>query len=186
MFEEMDKDLRTVEEEKINKDFFKTDEFQTILFLALQQLQTTHDAEKLKALADGLAKGALVEFSTETRKELFFRILRDMAPDELKVLKYLAPKKPGVPNAPYFRPQLNDEDLERLGVLQRLEAKGLVSMSLKSEMKISAPRYANQWTPSDAEREIKKALETPPSRYFSISDLGVAFLRFFSEFTEHK
>ena len=183
MFERTDEDLRAVEEEKIDKGFFETDEFQTLLFLALQQLQTTYDAEKLKALADGLAKGALREFSAESRKELFFRILRDMAPDELQMLKGLVPR-PDLRNAPVdFWPVINEPHGEKLGVLQRLESKALVTMSLSSEMKLSGPRYGGQWSVSEAERAVKEALETPPSRHFRMSKLGLGFLTFFGEFS---
>jgi len=63
--------------------FFEGDEFVTLLTLMLEQIQTTHDRKKLKMLATGLANSANAEFTAEGRKELFFRIIRDLAPHDL-------------------------------------------------------------------------------------------------------
>lgn len=182
LFERMDRDLRAVEEEKINREFFKTEEFQTVVFLALQQLQTTHDPAKLHALADSLANSALVKFSAESRKELFFRIFRDLAPEDFQTLQKLMPQASLLKANHNCWPEIDEPSGDSLANLQRLEAQGLVNVSLQSEMKLSSPRYGITWTPSDAERAIRKAFETPPSRHFRISELGLEFLTFFAEF----
>lgn len=177
VFEQVNNDLRSVEEEKVDKQFFKTEEFQTIIFILTQQLQTTHDKAKLKALSDGLARGCLREFSSDSRKELFFRILRDMAPSEFQMLKNLSPttEQPG-------GTVIQEPEGEDLAVLQRLEAHGLVRVSMRSNMRLSEPRYGLEWDIAEAKRALREAFETPPSRHFQISGFGFAFLGFFAEF----
>lgn len=139
IFVRFDDDLRRCEQQKIDKHFLKTEEFQTLVFLVIQQVQTTYDKGKLKALSDGLARGRLRDFSGDSRKELFFRILRDMAPNEFQILKNLSPtpERGGGPVIP-------DPDGEDLAILQRLEAHGLVRVSMRSNMKLSGPRYGRE------------------------------------------
>ena len=181
VFRAMKERLEAVEESKIDKGFFESEEFQTLLRLSLEQLQTTHDTTKLQAIADGLANGGLLEFSAESRKELFFRILRDLAPNDFQMLKRLVPKAEERRAPTDFWPAIHEPHDETLAVLKRLEAHALVSVSLKSEMKVSGPRFGGGWTPSEAEWAIKKALERSPSRHFKISKLGLEFLSFFGQ-----
>src|SRR6266853_84784 len=79
VFEAVKDRLDRTDESKIDKEFMKSDEFMTILLLAIEQLQTTHDKEKKTMLANALANSGLVEFSSDSRKELFMRIIRDLA-----------------------------------------------------------------------------------------------------------
>lgn len=51
----MKEEIESVEEQAIHKEFFESEEFQTLLALTIAQLQTTHDREKLKMLGKGLA-----------------------------------------------------------------------------------------------------------------------------------
>jgi len=91
LFQAFKDELRAIDRNKIDGTFFETDEFVTLLAIALEQVRTTHDRAKLKILAAGLANSAKCQFSTEARKELFLRILRDLAPEHLSLLKSLAP-----------------------------------------------------------------------------------------------
>src|SRR5947199_9802165 len=59
VFTEMKEELSRLGEDAINRDFFETEEFQTLLALAMEQLQTTHDREKLKMLARALAHSGI-------------------------------------------------------------------------------------------------------------------------------
>src|SRR5690349_2048903 len=45
VFETMKEELDGIKEEAINKQFFETEEFQTLLALIIEQVQTTHDRE---------------------------------------------------------------------------------------------------------------------------------------------
>ena len=56
IFEAVKERLEVIEEEKIDKSFFQTEEFMTLFALTIEQLQTTHDREKLLMLANGLAQ----------------------------------------------------------------------------------------------------------------------------------
>jgi hypothetical protein len=55
MFEHFSNRLRELGEENINREWFKSEEFQTLLFEALRQLHVTHDREKIEML--GVALG---------------------------------------------------------------------------------------------------------------------------------
>jgi len=68
--------LRELGEEKIDREWFTSEEFQTLLFDALRQLQVTHDSAKLKMLGVGLANSGADRFKEEERKDLFIRFVR--------------------------------------------------------------------------------------------------------------
>jgi hypothetical protein len=170
--------LESVAEEKVDKEFFESDEFVTLLILALEQIQTTHDREKLRMLATGLANAGLADFNQESRKELFLRILRDLAPEHIKMLESLRPIKwMGREDAlpAYDRPPEH-----HLPILQSLVAHGLIREHLIS---IKVPN--KNWTQLNANQlvsELQKLFQTPPSRGFVLTKFGGDFLKFFSEF----
>lgn len=68
--------LRDLGEEKIDREWFKTEEFQTLLFEALRQLQVMRDSAKLRMLGVGLANSGADNFKEEERKDLFIRFVR--------------------------------------------------------------------------------------------------------------
>lgn len=181
MFQAMKERLEQLDETKVNTVFFESEEFQTLLALALQQLQTAHDKTKLQMLACGLANSGAMEFSTDTRKELFIRILRDLSPNHIAMLRALLPSERYRDASPDFWPAVHNPKGEELAVVQNLTANGLVEEFLKSETKLSMPRFGSQWTVSDAERVINKALQTPPSRHFRISKFGFDFLNYLGQ-----
>jgi len=51
----------------------------TIIVLAVEQLQTTHDKQKLEMLANAVANSGTTAFSRDFRKELFLRIFHSLA-----------------------------------------------------------------------------------------------------------
>jgi hypothetical protein len=182
VFRVMKDRLETLDESRVDKSYFQSEEFQTLLRLTLSQIQTTHDAEKLRALADGLANSGLTEFSAESRKELFFRILRDLSPDDFRMLKNLVPKPERRELPADFWPTEHAPHDDALAVLQRLEAQALVNMSLKSERRISGLfADAHPLSKSDVEKAIKEALQKPPSRHYRISMFGLEFLNYFGQ-----
>jgi hypothetical protein len=180
MFEAMAEHLKNVDADKIDKDFFDSEEFQTLLALALQQLETTHDKAKLEMLARGLANSGTVQFSSDVRKELYTRILRDLSPNHIKVLRKLLPSPN--PVYPRVRPTISQPSGEDLAILQNLTANGLVKDFLKPVGKLSGPPLGG-WSISGAERAVNKALSESPSRYFEISDFGLDFLTYFGQST---
>jgi hypothetical protein len=66
--------------------YYGSEEFQTLLFLVLQQLITTHDREKLRFLADALANSGTTPFQGED-KELFLRLIRDLSIHDISALR---------------------------------------------------------------------------------------------------
>ncbi len=69
-----------------DESYFGSEEFQTLLFLVLQQLITTHDRKKLRLLADALANSGTASFQGEENKELFIRLIRDLSVHDISAL----------------------------------------------------------------------------------------------------
>jgi len=204
VYERMDEMFRTwgrrlgeVEEEKINRDWFKTEQFQTLLFEALHQLHATHDREKIAMLGTALANSGLKEFEAEERKELFVRLVRELAPQHVSALLKLLPRPARIPDP--LPPGLSRQSFESavwrgrpsvsasgdgLMIFQMLASNGLVEERLHPVVK--EPSVSSFATVDDAKRAVKdllQSLRTPPRRTFSLSELGRDFLRFVGQRT---
>jgi hypothetical protein len=166
---EMDGQLRNIDQNKVSKEYFQSEEFQTLLTLTIEQLGTTHDKEKQRMLASALANSVVVDFSGETRKELFLRILRDLAPEHVQVLRHLTVSS------------ISEPDPEELAILQPLVANGLVNPSFRSNARFPEPRFGNEWSKSEAERAIKQYVRDVLGRTYTIAGFGVDFMNFLSE-----
>ncbi len=164
--------LEQTEDSKVDRAFFESDEFLTLFTLTLEQIQTTHDKNKLNMLATGLANSAHIDFVSESRKELLLRILRDLAPEHVSMLQEMKPVE-------HFGKRVGrviDSPVGgRLAVLQHLAAQGLVTERLEME----TPPNVNLSDPERAYRIIRQYLEIPPAKTYVISDFGVQFLNFF-------
>jgi hypothetical protein len=125
MRDEMDARLREVDETRVNKDWYKSEEFQTMLFEATRQATATADRQKIAMLGNALANGGITDFGPEERKELFLQLIRDLTPQHIAMLRRLAPA-PGTA----WKPEIEGKD-EDLLVLQMLHASGLVTETLK-------------------------------------------------------
>ena len=68
-------------------DFYGSEEFQTLLALAQEQLWTTHDKKKLKMLAAALTNSGTEQFRNDD-KELMLRALRAVSPNDLETLNH--------------------------------------------------------------------------------------------------
>jgi hypothetical protein len=163
--------LEQTEDSKVDRAFFESDEFLTLFTLTLEQIQTTHDKNKLNMLATGLANSAHVDFASESRKELLLRILRDLAPEHVSMLQEMKPVEHlGKQVGRVIDSPVGDD----LAVLQHLAAQGLVTERLEME---PFPNM-NPSHPS-AFGTIRQLLEIPPAKTYVISDFGVQFLNFF-------
>ena len=172
VFEALKERLGQVDERKVDKAFFESDEFLTLLTLTLEQIQTTHDKIKLRMLAVGLANSAAFDFASESRKELFLRILRDLAPEHVSMLNEMAPVERFGRKA--VRLSVDSPSGDRLAVLQHLASQGLVNESLHVQ-KLPTVNFSHP----GVYNIIQKYLETPPSKSYLLSDFGVQFLNFF-------
>jgi len=165
VFEAFKERIEQMEKGKLDINFFEGDEFLTLFTLTLEQIQTTHDKAKLKMLATGLANSANSKFALEARKELFLRIIRDLAPQDVETLKGMVIAiGPGIPAL----------SGDHIVTLQRLTAHGLVSEDLQAE-KLPTVNMAQP----GSQHILKNAFERAPSKYYLISDFGRDFLRFF-------
>jgi len=94
VFDAMKEQFKNIEESRVNKEFVESEEFMTLVVLALQQLQTTHDKQKIQMLANALVNSGTKDFSEENHKELFIRIFRDLAPEHIRALRNLRRQSP--------------------------------------------------------------------------------------------
>jgi hypothetical protein len=170
-------DLEKKTEEKIDRSYFSSEEFQTILYLALQGLNTAHHERKVKALAAGLVNSGRHTFSDADKNELFMRAIIDLMPAHLEVLEKLH-------SADTRRPVvLKEPEPEQQMILQRLVGYGMVESYLERtpfRPMFSLGDYQNLSALS-ATREIEKAvrhLNEVPSECFRINSLGEELLAF--------
>src|SRR5258708_6165451 len=91
VFEAVKSQVEDLDDAQVRKEYFESDEFQTLLTLILQEIQTTHDKKKLQMLAAALCNSGNIDFQSETRKELFVRVLRLLSPEHIRALNSLAP-----------------------------------------------------------------------------------------------
>lgn len=195
MFEHFTSKIREVGEDSVDREWFRSEEFQTLLYEALRQLHVTHDREKLEMLGVALANSGTASFKEEERKELFIRFVRDLTRQHLKMLLELAPERLPMPSQPggqpldeeaedslrwSWRPTLRPKNDDLLA-LQMLHAYGLVEESLKSS--IEEPRLPAKFTSEsqirDAVKKFSKSIENQKvTRSFRLSRLGDEFLRF--------
>lgn len=91
MFEHFTKKIVEIGENKVDREWFRSEEFQNLLFDAFLQLNLTHDREKIEMLGVALANSGAPGFKEEERKDLFVRFVREITPQHVKVLVKLAP-----------------------------------------------------------------------------------------------
>jgi hypothetical protein len=196
MFEHFTAKIRDIGENKIDQEWFRGEEFQTLLFEALHQLHITHHRDKIKMLGVGLANSGAPGFKEEERKDLFIRFVRELTPQHLRVLLELVPRRLPVGSKLGSMEPRNDESERRLVwgsrpkvkpakddllAMQMLYAYGLVEDYITSS--IAQPQLPTQFTSQNqimnAMKKFSKKIETPTiSRTFSLSLLGNDFLKF--------
>ena len=191
--------IKEVGEDKVNREWFRSEEFQTLLFEALRQLHVTHDREKVKMLGVGLANSGTSGFKSEDRKDLFIHFVRDLTRQHLKVLIDLIPRPLQQSHYPPMGsnvPPLDEGVVQRLMwdsrpriapagddllALQMLHAYGLVEECIKSW--VEEPRIpvtiSTESQLRSAVRDFANSLAHPKiTRSFSLSPLGNEFLKF--------
>ena len=160
LFIEMRKRIEEVRDSIPDQDYYGSEEFQTLLALAQEQLWTTHDREKRQLLAVALANSGTEDFKSDD-KELMLRALRAVSPGDLKTLNHenLKGWLPLTKRIEY-KPDI-------LGSLSRLAGQGLVMEKfLRPD-----PNTSN-------ERKLASLLEHGTWRTFQLSPFGERFLMF--------
>ncbi|MFZ0798305.1 MAG: hypothetical protein WAM98_11015 [Terriglobales bacterium] len=190
--------LRKLGEEKIDREWFTSEEFQTLLFDALRQLQVTHDSAKLKMLGVGLANSGADGFKEEERKDLFIRFVRELTSQHVGVLLKLLPEtfplsktvvrseRPTSTEewehrlAWSRRPTLTASNDDDLFAVQMLHAYGLVEEEIKSSIK--EPHFSNISSAGQAREALRQFIKNVENaeveRSFRLSALGHDFVNF--------
>ena len=76
----------------MDKTFVNSDEFQSILSMTIRQLETADESEKRRHFKNILAHSIMLATAEEERKKDFVRILGELSPKHLLVLKGFAEK----------------------------------------------------------------------------------------------
>ena len=175
LFENLGKRIQEIKNSIPDPDYFSSDEFQTLLALAWEQLQTTHDKNKRKLLANALANSGSAEFTKDSSKEQYVRVLRDLSPEDIAVLKSMS-----LGIAKQFK-----SGGELPAGLSRLTGLGLVkeSITLREWNLNSIPSRVDDV--GQAMKKLKefreamaKYLQQPPVRAYELSGFGRRFLKF--------
>ncbi len=186
MFEYFTNRILEIGEDKVDRDWFRGEEFQTLLSDAFQQLNATHDRKKLEMLGTALANSGAPGFKEEERKDLFIRFVRALSPQHIKVLLELAPQPvvlydyPTItPDTQHFqesdikpRENANEKTLEFLRwnrrprispdgddllALQMLHADGLVEETITSS--IDEPRLSSTSDVGQAREALRQFIK---------------------------
>jgi hypothetical protein len=185
--EAMDERLKEVGETKVDKEWFQSEEFQSMLFETIRQATVTSDRKKMAMLGNVLANSGSTDFGTEHRKELFLRLIQDLSSQHIAMLKRLLPQPERVRELPErawdWRPSIDAPQGDDLLVLQMLTANGLVTESLNAPQ-VRQPRFGGS-VPSAGEvkhimKKFTEDLQKPPERAFRLSTLGRDFVNFVS------
>ena len=152
VFDQMTSRLRQLGDEKVDREYFQSEAFQSLLFLLVERLHTTHDAERLRMFGNALANSGSVDFKSDD-KEQYIRVLRELSPSDLTVLNgRLKGWYPFIHTFEYGSGVMVS--------LSRLQGMGLVLEAL---------------------RAIEQTdLNEPPQKSFHISEFGTKFLEFVS------
>jgi hypothetical protein len=178
LFAEVKQRLEAIEAELMDGAFFETEEFQTLLALAVEQLQTAHDSRKVKLLAAALASSGTKEYSKDGRKELFVRALRELTADEVLALGRMRPRRI---NGFIQKPEDCGPEGEDLLVMQRLGRLGLIEERVKGPGGVHLSGGTDPGELRDQFNALRDSISKPPQRCFRISDFGLDFLRFVGE-----
>lgn len=160
LFVALRKRIEEVRDQIPDMTFYGSEEFQTLLALAQEQLWTTHESQKLNLLAAALANSG-TETCRKDDKELMLRALRAITPADLDTLnhEYLKGWLPLTKRIDY-RPDV-------LGSLARLASQGLVMEKFLRPN----PNTTN-------EQKLASLLEHGTWRTFQLSPFGERFLKF--------
>jgi hypothetical protein len=183
VFDAVRERVERLDKDKIDKTFFESDEFLTIIILVIEQLQTTHDKQKLEMLANAITNSGTTDFSSDTRKELFLRIFRSLAPEHIAELQRIRPKELNQAPGTIRAIEVKGPKGENLAILQTLAANGLVDEHQEFDPNMIPSRFSNE---NQVKEIIGKFMRTPPLRCFKVSSLGKDFLEFFDEFAQGK
>jgi hypothetical protein len=192
MFDHFTHRIQDTGEDKVDREWFRSEEFQTLLYESFQQLLVT-DRQKIEMLGVALANSGAPGFKDEDRKDLFVRFVRELTSQHLKVLLSLVPQtlrfdstEPPMSEEESqvwkwrTRPKVSPSDDDLLA-MQMLNAYGLVEENITAS--IHPPSIPSSFKSENqirsAVKKISKSVEKPSiTRTFRLSPLGGDFLKF--------
>ena len=138
LFADLKEDVEKIRDSIPDQNYYVSEEFQSLLAQAYQQLIETHDSAKLKMLAAALANSGNAAFKADD-KEVYMRVLRSLSAFDLQTLndarlKGWSPYTHEIHYSP-----------EVLSSLSRLTGQGLVLEKLKPRVSSEEPRAAPRW-----------------------------------------
>lgn len=160
VFLEMRKSLEEMRALIPDVSFYGSEEFQTLLALAHEQMRTTHDREKLRMLASALANSG-IEYFRDDDKELMVRTLRDISPSDLQTLK--------------------NENLKGwLPLTKRIEygPEILSSLSRLASLGLVTEKHLRPDPNASDEQRLASLLQYGTWRTFQLSPFGERFIQF--------
>ncbi len=172
LFEALKQRLDSVDEEKVDREYFHSEEFQTLLYLLLERLHTTHDKEKLKMFGNALGNAGVIDFKADD-KEGLVRVLRDLSLADLTILND-GNLRGWTAHMPNIKIEYGGDVLPSLS---RLQGMGLVNGMIKrNDLGIGRSGSARQ----DTVNAMSSLLTDQPRLIYHLSGFGERFLDFIS------
>jgi hypothetical protein len=170
LFADLKENVEEIRDSIPDQDYYSSEEFQSLLAQAYQQLIETHDRVKLRMLAAALANSGTSAFKADD-KEVYIRVLRSLSTFDLETLnderlKGWFPHTHEINYSP-----------EVLSSLSRLAGQGLVLEKLKRKAHSGSTTGSARM---DAQRAFQDLVIDPPTTVYLLSPLGGRFLKFVS------
>ncbi|MGA9379589.1 MAG: hypothetical protein WBV73_12545, partial [Phormidium sp.] len=102
--------FKDIESDKLDKTALNSDEFRALVFQIVEDATKTSSDLKQQIFATVLANSITFPKSTITKKQLLFRILRDLSEEEMHVLKILVDRDGATTGYVAFTLNINIED----------------------------------------------------------------------------
>ncbi len=180
VMEEVGRRLNKIERSKLDLTFFDTGEFQTLFFLLVEQLRTTHDREKIKMVASMLVNSGLVEYKSDARKENFVRILRELSVLDLMALRKLFEVAHLPERLIYRKIEVCEPRDETLAAMRHLVSLGVAEEFTKRRPLEHRLSGTDSYALEARLAELETALcnEDFSKQCFRVTDFGLDFVRF--------
>ena len=176
------KRFKELSSEQQDFSFYKSEEFQALLFEAIDQERTNRFREKRLMLAEGLAKSGTETFILEENKETFLRILRDLNLEDLAALRALEPLIPNkaLHHLPPTPTTVTVKAQQTSPTMYRLQGLGLVS----SRFEVLVPTLngpSSVQNQGDFNKKLVEMISSGPNTIFGLNAFGRRFLAFLTE-----
>lgn len=153
--------------------YYQSEEFQALVYEAIDQQRANRFDKKRTLLANGLARSGTAQFKAEAAKDTFFSIVRTIRLEEVTILRQLSTTN--APDESTGLPQLSKDSAEV--ELARLEGFGLAT---SHSGEVSTKELSRVEDQGKLNLKLINALDDATYTYYTISDFGERFLLFLS------